>query len=198
MNGNELKQVCESIKENYPTLISVEFGKDKENKELTLGFKDFSPKKEEEEPVFNLSARVFKTEDQPPFGIGLGDEIVEVYLFFGALKFDDIDLIKNLIQFESGLTYKKNLQLITINAGDNNVGLVLRSYIDVEQNQEEFTSKLFHVMKEFLSFHYTMKYMATKSKINETLDDEEMIQSLLQKHQKTIQLLLEPKTPESL
>lgn len=198
MKINEVKQIFENIKNRFPTLLSVELDEDTENKELILGFKDFNTKKEEEKSLFNLKARLFGIDDKPGFQVDLKDDIVEMYIYFGTLKFNDIDLIQSIVNFSAALTYKKNLQLITVNAGDGNIGLVLRSFIDVEQDKEGLEERLLHASKEFLSFHYSMRYNSTESKIKETLDDEEMVKTLLNKHQKTIRALLNPETMESL
>ncbi len=197
MTLQELQEIFEQIKKSFPTLIKVEPDDEKNSEELVLHLKDFSPKKDEDD-VLKINAKIRDIDPETHFHVDIPEEMVECYLFLGSAKYDDVSLINSLLSFSSALFYKKNIQFITFNAGEGFIGFVLRAFIDVDKNNESFSARLLYAVKELLSFHYLMLFENTRVKIEETLDDKEMIDNLMKKHRKTVELLINPETVDSL
>lgn len=197
MTIQQLKIVCEQIMQDFSTLLSVRVHDKSMKEEIIMSFKDFSAKTGEFK-AFDLRAKILDKETKAHFQINKPVPKVEVYLVIGSCEYDDSTLAKRLIAFSNVLFFLKNIQLITIDHGGQGVLVILRSLIDVDTHMESFSNKLLHAIKGMLSFHYTILYQDTKAKVKETLDDEEMIKNLLDKHTKTIELLLNPEHLESL
>lgn len=197
MTIQQLKKVCEQIMKDFHTLLSVKVHDKSIKEEIIMSFKDFSAKTREHK-TFDLRAKILDKESKAHFQINKPVPKVEVYLIIGSCEYDDSTLVKRLIAFSNVLFFLKNIQLITIDHEGYGVLVILRSLIDVDTDMESFSDKLLHAIKGMLSFHYTMLYQDTEAKVTESIDDEEVIKKLLDKHTKTIEFLLNPEPLESL
>jgi hypothetical protein len=202
MDVSDLFTLIKALQVVFPSIEKVE--RTDSQKVVAIRVIDFSPIRKSRK--YTIMAAIYDGKPEKnvfsDYYLGKYDRIELFHIAethkSGSCEYNDSTLAKRLIAYSNVLFFLKNIQLITIDHEGQGVLVILRSLIDVVTNMECFTDKLLQAIKGMLSFHYTMLYHDTKAKVKETLDDEEIIKNLLDKHTKTIELLLNPEHLESL
>ena len=188
MEIKDVETLYREIGNEFDTLVKVDIEDTETKKSVNLHFKSFEA--ENADTYIDLESRFNSIKDNFGEDPDPGPPMIEVFEVLTSYKNDQVDP-ENLVFLSRFLVHTSRLQLIFIPA-EESVIAVLRSFVPIIDDRKTLKNELLLTIKDFLTYHYSINYEHILGSIFKTLDDKEMIDSLVKKHKNSINSLLNP------
>ncbi len=188
MEFKDLENLYREIDNEFGTLVKVDIENTDSSNKVKLHFKAFKPDKEEY--LIELESRLSDIQDELSEYAGTNQAMIEIFQVLANFKHDQLDPA-DLVFLSKFLSSRTRLQLFFI-PSESSVYVVLRSFVPIVEDREKLKNELLLTLKDFLSYHYSIKFEQIVGSIYDTIDDKKMIESLVSKHKSAIKSLLDP------